>query len=509
LLKTILPGEMKELETRFMKRTHISSLQLMESAAAHVADAVERHYRGGTAECFCGPGNNGGDGLAAMRILAGRLPEMEGVCYLLSQKLSPDAAAQLERLSRTAPHVKVKPFFACEREPAKEAGLIIDALFGTGLARPLEGNAALACEQMRQASTRGVPVVAVDIPSGLDGENGQVLGCAVQATETVTFHRPKPGLYLGKGPDFCGKVTVVDIGIPQDEPAPEGFSLLEEADLPNLLPKRPHLSHKGSYGRLLVVAGSRGMAGAAALCATAALRSGAGLVTVACPEEILSIVQTLCPCATALPLPEDIFGAQTLLRKPLHQADAVAIGCGLGQSPWAASLVQGVIEMIRSNSKPAVLDADALNLLASCYELPPAIEGCILTPHPAEAARLLRSTTAVVTGDPVRAAKDLCKKYGAAVVLKGAISMLATKERMGLNTFGTPAMAKGGSGDVLTGVIGAFLAGRAAGAYEMDDLLLMQTACAAHGLAGMAAEKCFGMRGVLATDLCGELGRVF
>ena len=513
MLKTILPEEMKALETRFMARTGVTGSELMETAATHVADAVQRRYKGGVVECFCGPGNNGGDGIAAMRILAGRVPQMQGVCRMLSEKLSQDAAAQLERLRREAPHIRVEYLGGEEISLSKETGLIVDALFGTGLARPLEGKAAAVCECICGGYAQGLPVIAVDIPSGLDGATGKRLGVAVQATETVTFHRPKPGLYLGHGLDCSGSITVADIGIPQEEPSPEGFPegfvVLEESDLHNLLPKRLHLSHKGSYGRLLVVAGSRGMAGAAALCATAALRSGAGLVTVACPEKILPIVQTLCPCATALPLPEDVSAAKRLLRDAIHKADAVAVGCGMGQSPWAVSLLQSLVEMLQNANVPMVFDADALNLLAACFEQPPCLSGCILTPHPAEAARLLKTTNADILADPTAAACAIQARYSVSVVLKGAASVLCAPEGLALNVFGTPAMAKGGSGDVLTGIMGAFLAGRAAGAYQLKDLELMQIACAAHGLAGMAAEKRFGTRGVLATDLCEELGRVF
>ena len=506
MLKTILPAEMKTLEEQYMQRTGVPGSQLMELAATHLADAAERLHTGGRVECFCGPGNNGGDGLAAMRILAGRKADFRGCCWLLSEKLSADASAQLDRLRQEAPMVEVKP--AAESFPTDEKpGLVIDALFGTGLARELTGQTAELCRKINELADAGVPVLAVDIPSGLDGSTGRILGTAVRATETVTFHRPKPGLYLNHGLDCAGRVTVGDIGIPEDDSAPEGLSILQRDDVSCLLPKRLHNSHKGSYGRLLIVAGSVGMAGAAALCATAALRSGAGLVTVACPENVLPIVQNLCPCATALPLPEDAVQAVRQLRRPVKQADAVAIGCGMGQSEWAQFLLYGLLDMVTRSGKPAVLDADGLNLLAQMGERP-RLERCILTPHPAEAARLLGETTSAVLADPVSAAKRLHQQYGAAVVLKGSSSVLAAEDGMGLNVFGTPAMAKGGSGDVLTGILGALLAGKKAGAYRLNQLEILQLGCALHGLAGMAAEETYGSRGVLATDLCQELGRI-
>lgn len=504
MLKTILPAEMKTLEEQYMHRTGVPGRQLMELAATHLADAAERLHTGGRVECFCGPGNNGGDGIAAMRILAGRKTDFRGCCWLLSEKLSADASAQLDRLRQEAPLVEVRP---AAEYAGEKPGLIIDALFGTGLARELTGHAAELCRKINEVADAGVPVLAVDIPSGLDGSTGRILGTAIRATETVTFHRPKPGLYLNHGLDCAGRVTVRDIGIPEDDSAPEGLSILQRDDVSRLLPKRRHNSHKGSYGRLLIVAGSVGMAGAAALCATAALRSGAGLVTVACPEAVLPIVQTLCPCATALPLPEDAAEAVRQLRQPLKQADALTIGCGMGQSEWAQFLLYGLLDMVARSGKPAVLDADGLNLLAKMGERP-RLERCILTPHPAEAARLLGESTSAILADPVSAAKALHQRFGAAVVLKGSASVLAAEDGLGLNVFGTPAMAKGGSGDVLTGVLGALLSGNAAGAYCLNRLEILQLGCALHGLAGVAAEEKYGSRGVLATDLCQELGRV-
>lgn len=506
MLKTILPAEMKTLEEQYMQRTGTPGSQLMELAATHLADAAERLHIGGRVECFCGPGNNGGDGIAAMRILVGRKPDFQGCCWLLSDKLSADASAQLDRLRREAPQVEVKPaaeYTGVDATP----GLVIDALFGTGLARELTGDAAELCRHINAVKDAGIPVLAVDIPSGLDGSTGHILGTAVRATETVTFHRPKPGLYLNDGLDCTGRVILGDIDIPEDGSAPDGLHILERDDVSRMLPTRLHNSHKGSYGRLLVVAGSVGMAGAAALCATAAMRSGAGLVTIACPEDVLPIVQTLCPCATALPLEDGAAAAVRQLRQPLKQADAVAIGCGMGQSEWAQTLLYGLLDMVVQSGKTAVIDADGLNLLAKMGESL-RLESCILTPHPAEAARLLGETTSAILADPASAAKRLHERYGAAVVLKGPASVLAAEVGLGLNVFGTPAMAKGGSGDALTGVLGALLAGNAAGATALNRLEILQLGCALHGLAGMAAEECFGARGVLAADLCQELGRI-
>ena len=496
--KTITPSEMKRVETQAMRAGRVTGDALMQRAAWHVARAVGR----GPALCVCGTGNNGGDGLAAMRLLAQQDPAFWGECWLLPGALSADAARELERLRTYAPRVKVRRLEADEPPFPDGTRVAVDAMFGTGLSRPLEGLARELCVRLNQS---GLRVVAVDIPSGLCGETGRVLGAAVRADETVTFHRPKPGLYLGDGPDMAGRITVGEIGLPADLDDADGFALLEESDLRALLPPRRRVTHKGSYGRVLLWAGSPGMAGAAALCATAALRSGAGLVTVACPQRVMDTVQTLCPCATCVPLQEDPGQAWAQMEAALERADALAAGCGLGTSPWAEALMERLMERLSACDLPAVLDADALNLLSRRGQ---AQGNLYLTPHPAEAARLLGGTVGEIAAQPVEAARALSARYGAAVALKGAVSVLCAQNRVALNPFGTPAMAKGGSGDVLTGVVAALLANRAAGALDLEPLCLLQAACALHGLAGERAALRTGERGLLAADLCQELGKI-
>lgn len=521
MLQTILPAEMKSLETAYMEKAGVSAEELMRRAASHVARTASRLSAGrpGAALCLCGTGNNGGDGLAAMRMLAEADRSFRGECWVMEGALSPDAERELSKLKEREaaeagePRVWVRRMTGRKPPPMPErVSCVLDAMLGTGLSRPVEGMTAEWCEAANTLYERGVPVIAVDIPSGLNGETGEVMGRAVRATETVTFHRPKAGLYLREGPDYAGRVTVADIGI-SDAALPEsgaGFSILEQSDLAALLPPRRRVSHKGNYGRALLWAGSRGMAGAAALCATAALRTGAGLVTVACPEKIVDVVQTLCPCATCIPLPmEDPDKAWALLGEALDRSDALGAGCGLGREAATQKLLERLLVRLQTDPLPAVLDADALNLLAGRGAEKIRLPRAVLTPHPGEAGRLLGCEAAGVTLDPVSAARRLMRRYGAGVVLKGAASVLVdAEEGEALNPFGTPAMAKGGSGDALTGVIAALLAMRAAGGLkaDMSGLKLLQTACALHGLAGEAAEERFGERGALATDLCAFLG---
>ena len=512
MLKTIAPSEMKRVENRVMANTSITGEALMQCAAAHVANTVRAHrwQRGHLVLCVCGTGNNGGDGLAAMRMLACADSAFRGVCWMLPGNLTSDAQRELDRLlAEAGEQVKVKTLnerdgFVLPQEP----DCIIDALFGTGLARPLEGLAKQLCEIV---NANDAPVVAVDIPSGLHGATGDVLGAAIQADYTVTFHRPKPGLYLKEGPDYAGEIITADIGLRVPEAKAlddaDGLYILEKKDLAWLLPARKRVSHKGSYGRVLLLAGSRGMAGAAAISALAALRTGTGLVTVACPETVVDIVQVLCPCATCLPLPHDAEEAWALLEPALERADALGAGCGLGQSTWSALMIEKLTAWLAEHDLPAVLDADGLNLIAG-KQIKELGRKTFVTPHPAEAARLLRCTISQVIADPSAAVQKLVDFYHASAVLKGTCSVLYAAEGMAINPFGTPGMAKGGSGDALMGIVSALLAGRAAGAYTMNDLQLMQTACALHGLAGEMAAERLGERGMLATDLCECVGLV-
>lgn len=520
--KTITPSEMKRVENRAMENQPVTGEALMSRAAAAVARSVQALWkqRGGMVVALCGTGNNGGDAIAALRILT-QDEGIRGACWILDGELSPDAQRELNRLRRERPHVPVRRLMSDERyaesgvltdtegQPAvldMPVGCLIDGLFGTGLSRPVSGTAAALCRLCRQAYDDGVPVVAVDIPSGLCGCTGQPLGECVKATETVTFHRPKPGLFLGQGLEWAGHVTVADIGLQPRWDDADGLWVAQPGDVEALLPLRSRTGHKGDHGRVALFCGSRGMAGAAAIAATAALRSGAGLVTVACPERILDTVQMLCPCATCLPLEADAETAWRQLEPLLESADALGMGCGLGQSPWAQFLTGKVLAWLSAHEKPAVIDADGLNLLAKLGASGLELSRCVLTPHPGEASRLLGVPVAEVITGMQEYAAELHRRYGAAVVLKGAASVLVTGEGAAVNVLGTPAMGKGGSGDALTGVLCALLGQRARCGQPEKLLSVLQEACGLHGLAGCAAEKRFGSRGVLATDLCEYLG---
>ena len=492
MLHTITPAAMREAERETMRATDVTSLALMERAAAHVASVALRWL---TAEApvalvLCGCGNNGGDGLAAARILLERLPSLTVIVWRLLGDPSAETREQLRLLEPYAARVLTE----APRDALPACRCVIDAMYGTGLSRPLAGDALTAALAVNAAD---VPVLAVDVPSGLDGLTGQALGACVRATVTVSFHRLKQGLLLADGPDFAGELIAADIGLPDaDDGSP---CVLAVGDM--LLPPRKRNTHKGSYGRVLILAGSFGMAGAAAICAMAALRAGAGLVTVACAEAVVPSVQALCPCATCLPLPDVAEQAFAALLPSLESADAIVAGCGLGRASDA--LLERLLPWLCAHPTPAVLDADALNWLAT-QETPPLPTHIMLTPHPGEAARLLRNQP--LSPDPLANARKLREALGGTIVLKGAATVIVGADGEAISPFGSAAMAKGGSGDALAGVIGALLAGREA--YDLHGVRLLQSACALHGLAGaLAAERC-GERGMLAIDLCEALGLV-
>ena len=500
---TITPAEMKALETRFMDENNVPGALLMEHAALGVVDAIARYTDKGDVVFLCGPGNNGGDGYAAARLWAARggkshiievTEDVHGDALLNRQKAL-EAGIPCEIASDDA-------FYDLPR-----CDVIVDALFGTGLARPISGAAGhlIHCAYDMNLD-HGTPVIAVDIPSGIDGTTGKVLGIAVRATETVTFHRIKQGLLLGDAPDYVGKITIHPIGIPlgydllkgeldRDYP---GMTILEPTDLDSGLFHRPQCCHKGTFGRVLLFCGSRGMAGAAALCANAAMRAGAGLTTILCRESLLPILQTLAPGAMCTVLPEKdgqlLPESVEIARASLAKADAACIGCGLGQ----ASDVVPILRLFAKADCPVLWDADALNLLAKYEDLLPLKEADVITPHPGEASRLLDCDVEEVTGDALSALDRLHELCGCTVLLKGARSLITDGTETYCNLYTSPALAKGGSGDVLSGIITALLARHQ---MKLDSLQAAAYGALIHGLAGIRAAKIRGENCTLPTDI--------
>lgn len=466
-MKIATAQEMAELDRLAAEEYGLPTAILMENAGQCVAEAAVRllgEAAGRRVAVVCGKGNNGGDGLVAARVLHG-LGAHVLACVLGSyEDLKADTRDNLRRAASAGVAVEElrAPADLARALPAlRGVDLLVDAVFGTGFRPPAVGFAATLIAAVNDLGAR---VLAVDIPSGLSADHGPVDGPAIGAVATVTFGLPKPALLLHPAARKVGRLWVADIGFPPGIEARLGVSrnLLTPPEARALLRPRDPESHKGTAGHVLLVAGSRGLAGAAVLAARGALRAGAGLVTVGLPASQATPTLAALPEAMTLPLPETgrgslAAGAAAELLAHLPGKRAVAIGPGLSRDPETVGLVRDLLPRI---PVPLVLDADALAALpgqpaALLGENP----GAVITPHPGELARLLGLTTAEVQADRVEVARSCARTCGATVVLKGARTVVATPAgTVYLNLTGNPGMAAGGMGDVLTGVIASLLA---------------------------------------------------
>ncbi len=495
--------EMRELDREAIEVLGIPGIVLMENAGRGAACAAWRTFpdlASRRVAVLCGRGNNGGDGFVMARCLLARGVEVDVYVAGATDQVEGDARMALDILRRLGVSLReVGPRGVGSGQiPLASYGLIVDALLGTGLNAQVRG---IPAELIEAINRSRAPVLAMDIPSGLCADSGRPQGAAVEATLTVTFGLPKLGHFLGQGRELCGDLWVVDIGIPPQAIDAKGLSraVITPAELRGLLPPRPSQAHKGHFGHVLVLAGSPGKTGAGAMASEAALRAGAGLVTLGLPRSLNAAMEARLTEVMTLPLPET--PAQTLglegvgeIRQALEGKRCVALGPGLSTHPETQALVR---ELVRWAPLPMVVDADGLNALAGDPELlreAPAPR--ILTPHPGEMARLLGSSVEQVQGDRVGAALELARRGGAWVVLKGAGTVLADPEgRVGLVPTGNPAMASGGTGDLLTGLVAGFTA------QGLGPFQAMALGAYLHGWVAdqWAAER--GRRGLAATDL--------
>lgn len=471
---------------------------LMESAGRAVAEAVLALWSPGEAVLVvCGAGNNGGDGLVAARHLHGLGVPVRVALLAEPDALRGDAAANLARLRAAGVNV------AHGELRIPEGGVVVDAVFGTGLSRAVSGPMAARLERLSSARGRA-RIVAVDLPSGLCADTGQVLGVAPFADVTVTLGLPKLGLTLEPGRSHAGRVVVARIGIVDEAPdcRPHAW-MLSRAGAGRALPARPIDGHKGSFGHVLVVAGSPGKAGAATLAAQGAVRAGAGLVTVACPDPLHVILETACPEAMTVAVAQADAGgftseAQETVLSLAAERDVVALGPGLGRSEETQAFVRGVVGRL---AQPLVLDADALFALAGdpsvlCSRRDPTV----LTPHPGEAAHLLGSSASQVNRDRPAAARRIAELTGTVTLLKGAASVVASPDgSLWVNPTGGPALASGGTGDVLAGVVAAFLA------QGVEPALAAALAAFVHGAGADRIAARQGEAGLAAGELAVEL----
>jgi NAD(P)H-hydrate epimerase len=432
-------------------------------------------------QVVCGSGNNGGDGYVVARLAAEHGIAVSVVALASPETLAGDAAKAY--MDFTALGGVVAEF---EGGLDADADLLVDALLGSGLERDVEGRFAQA---VRAMNAHRAPVMALDIPSGINGDNGAVMGTAVMADLTVTFVGLKSGLFVDDGPEHCGQLVFADLDIPAGcrEGQPVGMQRIDEGLPRQVLPRRERTAHKGNFGHVLVVGGGEGMPGAVRLCGEAALRAGAGLVSIATHPAHAAMVATGRPELICHPL-----DGSDELAPLLERATVVALGPGIGQSDWSRALFNSVL----ASDKPLVVDADALNLLAGS-ELRHA--DWILTPHPGEAARLLGVTSADVQADRCAALVALQQRFGGTIVLKGSGTLVsADNGPPRLCSAGNPGMAAAGMGDVLTGVIAGL---RAQG---LPAAIAAAAGVQAHAVAGDRAAAS-GERGMLAGDLMTEI----
>jgi len=501
-MKLVTSAQMRTLEERSVE-AGVSLDELMDSAGLNVAQEVWMqlgHLEDRRIVVLVGPGNNGGDGLVAARHLAEWGSAVR--CYALRAR---DDAQWQKTLEGDVPCGTVADDENFEALEALLGGaeVIIDALLGTGKSRPIEGDLAEIMTRLATARERVVKpkLIAVDVPTGLDADSGRVDPLTVAPDETVTFQYPKVGLYTQPGAALAGDVQTVEIGIPSGLDEDMRIELVERRDAKKLLPERRADAHKGSFGKVLVVAGSASYPGAAILAASAAYKSGAGLVALATGRSLIPSLVAAMPEVIYHPLPDEDGALGEAAAQALHEVlpdyDVVVIGCGLGTSAATQTFVRSVLlDEGLAGRQAVVVDADGLNAIGSNEIWAKVKAPVVLTPHPGEMARLVESESETVQGKRLELALAQAAEWGVHVVLKGANTIVADPDgRASVSAIATAALATAGSGDVLAGVLGGLLA-QGGDVFEASTLAVYL-----HGNAGERAAKAVGSAGTTARDV--------
>jgi len=506
-MRIVTAAEMRETDRVTSERFGVPSHELMENAGSAVAQFVlSRYPSANRIGVICGKGNNGGDGFVAARKLYEAGKAVRVLLLAEPTELRGDAALMFAKLS-VAP-VLVRSLVELKNDPARavfDSDLLIDAILGTGFRPPVSG---LYAEAIAALNASAAAVVAVDIPSGADADvMGEQVGSVARAGAIVTFTAPRPAhVFGGLTP---GTTSISPIGSPEETIVSSlRLNLITPRELAPLIGPRPAASNKGNFGHVLVIGGSLGKSGAAAMAGMAALRSGAGLSTVVVPKSILSTVAGFHPELMTEPLAETKAGSISLralrgLEKLAESMTVLAIGPGISRVPETSKLVRA---LVKKQNLPVVLDADGLNAFAGhASELNGKGRSPIITPHPGEMARLLGSTVAAVQRDRLNVARTFARKHQVIVVLKGHRTLIADSGgEVWVNTTGNPGMATGGTGDILTGMV--------AGLVAQNPKRILEAVIAAvylHGLAGDVAREQMGEHSLVATDLVRTLPEAF
>ncbi len=511
-MKVVTAAEMRQIDQDTIEGIGIPGIVLMETAGSAIVRALEQHYptckRIGI---LAGKGNNGGDGIVIARQLAHIGYDVYLFLVSPPESFTGEAAVNLQiaknlklRIEEILTDATLETKESVSLNHITRCELLVDAIFGTGLRGEVREPIAPLINTINNLP---IPILSVDLPSGLDADTGNPLGTCVRADRTVTIGLPKRGLLVYPGAEFAGKLEVVDIGFPEQVIDAQNIKVhwTTAAAASEWVPSRPSASHKGTYGRILVIAGATGMTGAAALASKAALRAGGGLVTLATPKHLNPILEGLLPEVMTLPLPETDAGSlavsavSTILEFAEKTKSVLAIGPGLSQDSETVTLVH---QLVRENQEQGlglrmVIDADGLNALAQATELIPRLgKDAVLTPHPGEMARLTNTSVSTLELDRISTAQQFASEHGVTLVFKGAPTVTGTPNgNVWINSTGNPGMATGGMGDVLTGVIAGLMAqgvsSERAGALGVY----------VHGLAGDSVSERLGTHGLIASDV--------
>jgi NAD(P)H-hydrate epimerase len=500
-MRVVTAHTMQEIDKQAIEKFGIPGLNLMENAGLSCAEEIISQFGStGCAVVMAGKGNNGGDGYVIARLLSQSGWDIQVYVMAERDEISGDAASNLERLPPDMVHYcnQEGQLSSSHRGIFLLADVIVDAMLGTGLRSDISG---MFQEAIELINASGCPVVAVDIPSGIHGTTGRVLGNAVRAATTVTFAFAKLGHVLYPGAEYSGRLIIADIGIPQQlmENA-IGYDFLNVEAVRPMLRRRERQAHKGRFGHCLIIAGSSGKTGAAALSANSAVRAGSGLVTLAVAESLHQILEIKTTEVMTVALPDSGSGYLTssafpAIERLLTGKNAVAVGPGLDRRPGTTSLVQNIVESV---SVPLVIDADGLNALAEDISVLRRKKSAtvVLTPHPGEMARLLGTSIPDVEAIRISVAQEFARNYGIYLVLKGARTIIASPAgTAAINGSGNPGMATGGMGDVLTGIITSLL-GQGYCGWDACRLGVF-----IHGFAADMVAESKGEIGICATDV--------
>ncbi len=532
-MKIVTAGEMREIDRKTTRELQIPSPVLMERAGLAVVSRIKERFGRKKVIVVSGSGNNGGDGIVVARNLHNEGWDVKAFLTSKPEELRGDALLQYRTAIECGLQIRPADKLLSQGSSVfSRHSVIVDAILGTGLSRKVSGKLPGVIKALNDAE---LPVISVDIPSGISSDNGQVMGEAVKSECTVTFGLPKRGHYLYPGAEYTGTLFIEDIGFPRELLESESLTveLLEKEVISSLIPGRPKYSHKGDYGHVLIVAGSRGKTGAALMAARACMRTGAGLVTIGVPESLAGVFQARVTEEMILLLPDNgdgtlsVKASNDILSFVDKSADLLAIGPGLGSGAGTGKLLGSIVE---DSAVPVIIDADGISSLRGGHRLfHKAQAPVILTPHPGEMARLLQHASGrkqsagkspslgrggrmdipknivrAIEEDRINSAITFAKETGTYLVLKGAPTVVATPvAKAFVNSTGNPGMATAGTGDVLTGMIAGFLS------QTREPTTACMLGVYAHGLAGDIAASEKGEHSLIATDIIEKIPAVF